>query len=434
MNYRVFSMSIESISRAKKRSISLSVNARFAGAVLHTFAALALVMIAGPSRAEPYRLDRGDLLGITVFGISDFNRNATVNVDGDISLPLVGHLRAAGRTLPELQSQIRDLLAGRDAVRKAEVTVELIQHRPFYITGDVTTPGAQPWRPDLTVRHAVALAGGYSIMRGRNLDTPHSAAELSGRYHALMVEYVRLEARLSGLQAELHNKGTIDFERLERVIVPAELLERIKELEARNLAERRTNFDNEKKHLSDLIVLSDSQIKTLEQGRVQDQINVAQQLEALARASSLQSRALATLTRVSDEQRALAFIKSRELDTLARLGRARQDRQEQGRKLERADDEHRQYLTRAVQDGMVEAEKTLSELRGIGERLLLTGAIGSQLSGLGSKAEAAIYRKAGEDALQKLIATQDTSVEPGDIVELTIRFDPQLLSSRARSQ
>lgn len=404
--------------RTTNRGLGGALLARLAPAVIG-----AVLACSSPAAADPYRLDRGDVLGVSVFGIPDFNRNVTVNVDGDIALPLLGAVRAAGQTLAELRERIHSQLSARDAMRNPEVTVELIEYRPFYISGDVTTSGAQPWRPGLTVRRAIAIAGGYNVMRMRNLDSPQAAAELSGRYHVLLAEYARRLARLRGFQAELEERTVIDFTGLDKIGVAPELLRQIQELETRNLADRRANIENEKRHLADVMKLGDGQIDALKQGQAQDQINVAQQVEALKRASSLQGRGLTNVARVSDEQRGLALIKSRELETLARLGRAREDRAEQGRKLERTSEDQRVYLTRAVQDASVDAEQTRSELEGIGQRLLLSGALGSQSSSLGRDAQATIYRAQPDGKQTSIAATLDTAVAPGDEIEVTVKLD-----------
>jgi polysaccharide export outer membrane protein len=42
------------------------------------------------------------------------------------------------------------------------VAVEVSQYRPFYILGEVATPGQYPYRPRMTVLTAISIAGGFT--------------------------------------------------------------------------------------------------------------------------------------------------------------------------------------------------------------------------------------------------------------------------------
>ena len=124
-----------------------------------------LVVVACLWRADAhaqYRLDSGDVVEVSVFGVQDFKRRTAINVDGDISLPLLGDIRAAGLTLAELRTKLRESLAKSNIIRSPDVTAEIVEHRPFYVNGNVAKPGAHAYQPSLTVRHAVAIAGGFS--------------------------------------------------------------------------------------------------------------------------------------------------------------------------------------------------------------------------------------------------------------------------------
>ncbi len=53
-----------------------------------------------------YRITSGDVLQITVFQVQDFNRDAQVDAGGNIDLPLIGGVPAAGKTVHEVESEI----------------------------------------------------------------------------------------------------------------------------------------------------------------------------------------------------------------------------------------------------------------------------------------------------------------------------------------
>jgi polysaccharide export outer membrane protein len=109
----------------------------------------------------PYVLDTGDKLRVFVYGQPNLSRAYTVDQDGVITVPLIGAVRARGRTTRDLEHSIRHLL-GAEYVRDPQVTVDILQNRPFFIYGEVKTGGQYPFVSGMTVETAIAIAGGYS--------------------------------------------------------------------------------------------------------------------------------------------------------------------------------------------------------------------------------------------------------------------------------
>ena len=125
----------------------------------------AVVVPAAPFMApdphDPYVLDTGDKLRIFVYGQPNLSRIYAVDQAGDVAFPLIGNVRARGRTSTDLARAIRARL-GRDFVRDPFVTVDVAQNRPFFILGEVRLPGQYTYVSGMTVETAVAIAGGYT--------------------------------------------------------------------------------------------------------------------------------------------------------------------------------------------------------------------------------------------------------------------------------
>jgi polysaccharide export outer membrane protein len=109
----------------------------------------------------PYLLDTGDKLRVFVYGQPNLSRSYTVDHDGNITVPLINSIRARGRTTQDLEHVIRRALAA-DLVRDPQVTVDILQNRPFFILGEVKNAGQYPYVSGMTVETAIAIAGGYS--------------------------------------------------------------------------------------------------------------------------------------------------------------------------------------------------------------------------------------------------------------------------------
>ncbi|MEZ5850323.1 MAG: polysaccharide biosynthesis/export family protein [Hyphomicrobiaceae bacterium] len=109
----------------------------------------------------PYLLDSGDKLRIFVYGQPNLSRVYTVDHDGWITVPLIGAVKARGITTFDLEHSIKRKL-GSQYVKDPHVTVDMQQNRPFFILGEVRNGGQYPYVSGMTVKTAVAIAGGFS--------------------------------------------------------------------------------------------------------------------------------------------------------------------------------------------------------------------------------------------------------------------------------
>lgn len=134
---------------------------------LKTWLAVMLVMLAGfaaPASAQTdqrYNLGPGDQVRVTVFGETDLSGEFKVGDDGNISLPLIGPIKAQGLTTAQLEQTMIERLTP-DYVKNPNVSIQVMNYRPFFIIGEVNSPGSYPYVSGMTVLEAVALAGGFT--------------------------------------------------------------------------------------------------------------------------------------------------------------------------------------------------------------------------------------------------------------------------------
>ncbi len=110
---------------------------------------------------EAYTLDSGDKLRVVVFGQDGITNSYTVDAGGNVTLPLIGSVPARGYSPQQLSKMITERLK-QGYVREPHVSVEVEAYRPFFILGEVTTPGQYPYVANMTVETAVAIAGGFA--------------------------------------------------------------------------------------------------------------------------------------------------------------------------------------------------------------------------------------------------------------------------------
>lgn len=110
---------------------------------------------------EDYRLGAGDRVRVTVFGEPSLTGEFQVSSAGKISMPLVGDLPAAELTVSEFQRTVEEALKG-GYLLEPRVSAEVLTYRPFFVLGEVSSPGTYPYTAGLTVLNAVATAGGFT--------------------------------------------------------------------------------------------------------------------------------------------------------------------------------------------------------------------------------------------------------------------------------
>lgn len=103
----------------------------------------------------------GDVLSINVWKEADISRSIPVRSDGNISLPLVGEVQAAGRTPLKLEQDIAARLKSYISEPEVTVIVQQINSEKFNILGQVARPGSYPLANASTVLDAIAIAGGF---------------------------------------------------------------------------------------------------------------------------------------------------------------------------------------------------------------------------------------------------------------------------------
>ncbi len=116
------------------------------------------------SAAKPdstYVIGNDDVLAINVWKEPDISRSVPVRSDGNISLPLVGEVLAAGRTPHQLEAEIAGKLKNYISEPEVTVIVQEIKSQKFNVLGMVTRPGAYPLTNSMTVLDAIALSGGF---------------------------------------------------------------------------------------------------------------------------------------------------------------------------------------------------------------------------------------------------------------------------------
>jgi polysaccharide export outer membrane protein len=118
--------------------------------------------------AKEFLIGPEDVLDITVWRNADLSKQVTVRPDGMITMPLIGDVRASGRTAEELAEEITKRLKEFKESPSVAVSVKEVNSYYVYVLGEVSKPGKMQLKSHTTVLQAIAQAGGFTQFASRN--------------------------------------------------------------------------------------------------------------------------------------------------------------------------------------------------------------------------------------------------------------------------
>lgn len=145
------------------------------------------------AKDEPYRIGREDVLDVAVWRDGDLSRQVPVRPDGYISLPMVGDVRAEGKTTDELANELKQKLSPYIQDPKVSVIVHEVNASRIYVTGEVAHPGVYPLRGRVSVVQALALAGGFTPFADQDGIVVIRQGKDGGKYPVRYSELVTLD-------------------------------------------------------------------------------------------------------------------------------------------------------------------------------------------------------------------------------------------------
>lgn len=400
-------------------------------------AALAIGAVAGAAPAwAGYRIGAGDTLGFSVAGLPELATKAPVDLDGNVVLPLVGSISVAGLGISEALTKVQSVLPAKEFRRRTddgrefpviisadEIGLTVSEYRPVYLSGDIAKPGEAVFRPGLTVRKAITLAGGFDIVRFK-MDNPFiQLADLTSEYNSLWIQYAREQAAVARFQAELDGKQQIDPKLVMSTPIAPSLTNQILANERDQLAARNLDYEKEKSYLGRAATKEGDRARILAEQQSKEQDGMKSDVADLQRYTELNTKGAVALPALSEARRTVLLSSTRALQTTALLDSVEREQQDLDRKLERVGDSRRMEVLKEMQLENTALATTRAKLQAISDKLRYTGMVKSQLTrGADSKPKIVVMRLV--DGRQvKVDADVDDELQPGDSVEVALQAD-----------
>jgi protein involved in polysaccharide export with SLBB domain len=157
-----------------------------------------MVLPNQPMVNTPVTLSAGDTIKLTFPGSTDLSQSQKIRSDGKVSLPLVGEVMAAGKTVPAFQNELKALY--KPQLRNNDVIVTLESGTAtVFVSGYVGKPGKLTFDRPTTVFQAIMEAGGASEYG--NLGKVHLIRTVGGQQHTQILD---LKAAMSGKTTQVY--------------------------------------------------------------------------------------------------------------------------------------------------------------------------------------------------------------------------------------
>ena len=293
-------------------------------------AGIAAVEILAPQQTIDIRVGRWDPIQETYTAWEAVGGAFLISSSGTVTLPLIGNMPAAGMAPDELGADIAQRVQERLGLNgEIQAIVTITEFAPIYVTGDVRSPGAYPYAPQMTVLQALSLAGGVDRASPALVRGERSALNSLGTYRVMELELLRRLATLARLEAEEAGLEMMPPKELLSAPLGAELIAQ----EQRILQSQKSAFASSLAQIDELEALLQERINSL---RVQADLRQTQLRlleDELENAAGLVERGLTTVARqsnlqrdVADQQVRLLEVDTARLNAEQRLNETRRDR------------------------------------------------------------------------------------------------------------
>jgi polysaccharide export outer membrane protein len=362
---------------------------------------------------------RGDVLRVEVLNAPELSREAAVDVDGRITLPLLGSIEVADREIDVIRKELIAAFKERGLLTRPDVLVEVASYRSVYVGGSVGRPGAIDFVPGLTARQALIAAGGLrlgpadpSVSRADILSAMAKKSALQFRFTQKVAEIARLRAEIAGAQTlsdptdELYGIASADKE---SVLSAASAL----------LDDVRKRSNARQQHGTELIDLIALELRTLEeQAALQIEEGEVQKSE-IENARTLVERGLLPRPRLTELMRVQSQLSQDRLANSAFAARARQAAETV--RFEDLDTtlKNREEARGKLSESLAQKSDIASEISALDMRILAAGG-GSSARDIVDRLT--IFRNIDGASVQISDANLDDAVQPGDVLELDLEM------------
>jgi polysaccharide biosynthesis/export protein len=254
-------------------------------------------------------------------------------------------------------------------------------------------------------------------------------ADLRSAYVSLWAELAKDQTQIWRIKSELGDSDNVDQSVLLDVPLPRSKIMEIVKIESEQLTMSQADHEKQKAFLRYAIKQGEEQIAILTDQQQKEDQGVKADAAELQKTIELYGKGSLPSPRVIDARRGVLLSSTRLLQTTAQLLNVRRQQDDLQRQIQRLDDLRKMDLLRQLQEANARASSLRARLQGVAEKLQFTTTRTQLMSGDELKATIVVFRKARE----RITADEDFELQPGDVVEVTLRPQNPSLGRQAGS-
>ncbi|MDQ0562531.1 polysaccharide export outer membrane protein [Rhizobium mesoamericanum] len=355
---------------------------------------------------------------------------------GNLSLPIIGIVPVAGKTLEQAADSISEKLQMQIGLQKRpNASVEVSEYRPFFVAGLVTKPGKYNYSPGLTVVQALSMAGGIGPIDPNLINLQRDALISHGDMRELGEERLGLLARQARVEATLKGAETVTF--------PPEVMSRKDEADVMRMMDdeqalfetRERSMNTELDSLRQAKVLAASQIESLRAKAVSLSKQIELANKEVNSVNKLIAQGLTISSRELSANQNLAELEGRNLDVSLAILKTQQD-------IAKVDQDTADVHNRYHVNALTEAAELRDRLAANGEKIRTAQSLINNLQ-VRAPAAMATVDTTGNDTflttidrnengmVRTLVVVDNDRVLPGDVLRVEKRDRKSAFQSNA---
>jgi len=399
-------------------------------------AAAVLAFTVLPASAQ-YKVRTGDILELDVSGIAGMRTRMPIDSAGTIRVPLIGPVKVAGMPLDEINNIVRQRLTAKTLPQlnpnsgqvqqiffdAAQIAVNVAEYRPVYVSGDVATPGQHAFRPGLTVRQVISLAGGYQSLKSRAADAMVTSsfdwqAELNSELITLARERIRLQRVRSQLAGDTKPPKFV----LGNPGVGPDVVNEFMKSEIETFELDAATRNKELTFLRNAVENAKQRVAILKEQQEREKEGLDADTADYKRLLALADSGATTTSRLTDSRRNILFSSTRYLQTTTQIGQLERELETLRRDREKLEETRRVALSQELWRVLSAIAASKVRIKFLTEKLTYAGGMRSIASD--NDTVTIHVARQSENGVTKFVAGKDVALEPGDVVEVVMKaFD-----------
>ena len=353
------------------------------------------------------------------------NGEYVVSQSGSISIPMIGEMQVGDKTVDDISADIGEKLKQITGLAVAPTaSVEVVKYPMIYVSGAVEKPSELEFKPGLTVKQAIAMAGGRERRANQTGDSSEAQQiSYAGEVSRMELQLKQLGARKARLMAELNDQTAIVFPPEIKAAPEGSAVALIMTSEVDLFNARAAALRQQLDAAGDLETLLRNEINILDEkmSSQDEQVKIAQ--DELSDISKLVDTKILTTSRKTSLERIVAEMQAGKLDLVVASMQAKQKLSETERDALNLQGQRKTEAGQQLQTTEAEIEDTKLKRNTTLQLLQISGASLSRSQT--TKAldlqplEYWITRSGSEaDAIK---ASEATELQPGDVLD--VRYD-----------